>query len=232
MRLPILLCAALVFLGGCDANNKAIPQGIEALPQPAQGEALVPPVSEYQIGLLDELSINVFREPELSVDRVVVDVAGNINVPAIGPVAAFGRTVDDVSMEMVNKLNAKYLRNAEVAVSVIKPSSYIFTVEGEVKKPGTYSIPGRVTLLQAVAIGEGLTDRARTSDIFVFRTLNGQRYAARFNLKDIRMARADDPQLMPGDVVVVGYSATNQVYRDILTALPGLATLFIAFNQN
>jgi len=230
LRLPILLCATLLLLGGCDASNKAIPEGIQALPEVTQGETLVAPVADYRIGALDELSVNVFREPDLSVEKVVVDVAGKINLPVVGQVNAFGRTVDEIGAEVTERLNARYLRNAEVAISVTKPTSYIFTVEGEVKKPGTYAIPGQVTLLQAVAIGEGLTDKARLSDVFVFRNLNGQRYAARFNLKLIRLARADDPQLRPGDTVVVGYSIGNQIYRDIILALPGLATVFIAFN--
>ncbi len=232
MRLPILLCVALLLLGGCDAGNKSIPEGIGALPDVAQGETLVSPIAEYRIGALDELSVIVFREPDLSVETVVVDVAGKINLPVVGKVDAYGRTVDEIGAEVAERLNARYLRNAEVAISVTKPSSYVFTVEGEVKKPGTYSIPGRVSLLQALAIGEGVTDKARLSDVIVFRNLNGQRYAARFNVKDIRSARAEDPELRPGDTVIVGFSAAKQVYRDIITALPGVAGLFIALNQN
>jgi len=232
LRLPFLLCVALLILSGCDPSNKAIPEGIAALPEATQGPTGRAPVATYRIGALDELSVSVFQEPELSVARVVVDVAGKVNLPVVGSIDAYGRTVDEVAAELTQKLNSRYLRNADVSVSVTKPTSYVFTVEGEVKKPGTYSIPGQVTLLQAVAIGEGLTERARTSDIFVFRTVEKQRYAARFNLSDIRLARAEDPQLQAGDVVVVGFSRTNQIYRDIITALPGLATVFIAFNQN
>lgn len=222
----------LILLSGCETSNKSIPEGIDALPEVSQREALMPPVTNYQIGAFDELSVNVLNEPELSVERVVVDVAGKINLPAVGSVDVFGWTVDEVGAEVARRLNSRYLRNADVSISVTKASSYVFTVEGEIKKPGTYSIPGRVSLLQAIAIGEGMTDKARLSDVFVFRRIGEQRYAARFNLKDIRLARADDPELRAGDVVVVGYSTSNQIYRDIITALPGLATVFIAFNPN
>lgn len=232
MRLPIFVCAALLVLTGCDATNKVIPEGAGALPEVAQGDTLVAPVENYRIGALDELSVNVFREPDLSVENVVVDVAGKINLPVVGQINAYGRTVDDVSAEIAERLNQRYLRNAEVAVSVNKPTSYTFTIEGEVKKPGTYAIPGNVTLLQAVAIGEGLTEKARLSDVIVFRTQNGQRYAARFNVKDIRLARSEDPNLRPGDTVVIGYSTAKQIYRDIITALPGVAGIFVALNQN
>lgn len=232
MRLPIILSILLFLLAGCDATNKAIPEGIQALPEITQGETLTPPLTDYRIGALDELSVNVFREPDLSVDRVVVDVAGKINLPVVGQINAFGRTVDDLSSEIAQRLNERYLRDAEVAISVTKATSYVFTIEGEVKKPGTYALPGRVSLLQAVAIGEGVTNKARLRDVIVFRNQNGQRYAARFNLKDIRLALADDPELRPGDTVVVGYSTAKQIYRDIITVLPGVAGVFVALGQN
>lgn len=232
LRLSIILPAALLLLTGCDSTNKAIPEGIQALPEASFTQTDTPPQSDYRIGALDELSVNVFREPELSVDRVVVDVAGRVNLPVIGQVDAFGRTVDELGVEVSNRLNERYLRDAEVAISVTKATSYVFTVEGEVKKPGTYALPGRVSLLQAVAISEGLTEKARLSDVIVFRNYNGKRYAARFNIKDIRQARAEDPELQRGDTVAVGYSTAKQIYRDILTILPGVAGIFVAVSQN
>lgn len=232
MRLPIILSAGLFLLAGCDSTNKSIPEGITALPDEAAARSQLPPQADYRIGALDELSVTVFREPDLSVDRVVVDVAGNVNLPVVGQVKAFGRTVDELSAEVADRLNQRYLLNAEVAVSVARATSYVFTVEGQIRKPGTYALPGRVTLLQALAIGEGVTDKARLQDVIVFRTINGQRYAARFNVKEIRLARADDPQLRAGDTVVVGYSTAKQIYSDIIMALPGVAGIFVALNQN
>lgn len=232
LRLPIILSAAAFLLAGCDSTNKSIPEGIAALPDEVAARSQMPAQAQYRIGELDELSVIVFREPDLSVERVVVDVAGNVNLPVVGTMPAFGRTVEELSAEIASRLNQRYLRNAEVAVSVTRPTSYVFTVEGQVRKPGTYALPGRVTLLQALAIGEGATERARLSDVIVFRTINGQRYAARFNVKDIRLARADDPQLRAGDTVVVGFSTAKQIYGDIIMALPGVAGIFVALNQN
>lgn len=174
----------------------------------------------------------VFREPELSSEATVVDPAGNIAVPLIGELNVFGMRPSEVAQIIQTNLNARYLRNADVSVSLVKSGGYTFTVEGEVKKPGTYDIPGKATLLQAVAIGQGVTERAKLTDVIVFRTVNGQRYAARFDLKEIRAARSPDPELQPGDTIVVGYSVAKQIYRDIITALPGVAGIFVALNQN
>lgn len=226
-----LLCALLVCLSGCGSRLRDVPYGMGEMPANTQGQQ-TSPVSDYKIGLLDEINITVFREPDLSVEETVVNISGKVSLPLLGEINAFGLTTEQLSDEIRTRLNARFLKDAQVSVSVIKPTSYTFTIEGEVKKPGTYSIPGQVSLLQAVAIGEGVTDKAKLSEVVVFRTVDGQRYAARFDLRDIRSARADNPQLAAGDLVVINYSAAIQIYRDILTALPGAAGLFLAIQQS
>lgn len=205
---------------------------MSALPASAPQTVAMPLLKDYRIGMLDELRVTVFREPELSADNVVVDVAGRISLPLVGPLDAVGRTTDEIAADLRERLNERYLRDARVSVAVIKAASYVFTIEGEVRKPGTYTIPGRVTLLQSVAIGEGLTERARMSEVLVFRTVEGKRYAARFNLRDIRAGLAEDPELKVGDTVVVNYSPGQQIYKDVLQIVPGLAGVFVALGQN
>lgn len=224
------ISTSLLCLGGCGSRLADVPYGIESLPASTQDQK-APPVKDYRIGLLDEISVTVFREPDLSVEETVVNISGKVSLPLLGEIAAYGFTTEELASEIRTRLNSRFLRDAQVSVSVIKPTSYTFTVEGEVKKPGTYAIPGQVTLLQAVAIGEGVTDKAKLSEVVIFRTVDGQRYAARFNLRDIRAARSSDPQLIAGDLVVVNYSAATQIYRDILTALPGAAGIFLAIQQ-
>lgn len=227
-----LLALAIGSLHACSSPTADIPAGLSALPNPNLDVGRVAPETNYRVGIFDELKIIVFREPELSVDRAVVDPAGRIAVPTIGQINAFGATVDELSDQIRSQLNARYLRNAEVVVSVTKASSYVFAIEGEVDKPGVYSIPGKTSLLQAIAIGEGFTEKARLKDVIIFREQGGQRYAAKFNIGEIRAGRAEDPLIRPGDTVVVGYSVAKQIYKDIITALPGVAGIFVALNQN
>jgi polysaccharide export outer membrane protein len=51
---------------------------------------------------------------------------------------------------------------------------------------------------------------------------------ARFDLTDIRSGTTPDPQILPGDVVVVGFSQVRGIYRDILDAAP-LFNIFTRF---
>ena len=84
------------------------------------------------------------------------------------------------------------------------------------------------TLLSAIARAQSPTNVARLDEIIVFRMVYGRRMAARFDLGKIRAGRAPDPQVLAGDVVVVGYSALRGVYRDVLQAAP-LLNVFTQF---
>ncbi len=69
-------------------------------------------------------------------------------------------------------------------------------------------------------------------DIIVIRRMNGQQYAARFNIDDIRYSRYPDPEIKQSDVVVVGTSQRSRFTRNLISALPGLAAVagvFLAF---
>ncbi|WP_081985274.1 polysaccharide biosynthesis/export family protein [Sphingomonas sp. 35-24ZXX] len=221
-----------IMLAGCSSNYKAVPYGIQALPAQATTEATQPSLDVYRIGVSDALSLNVFNEPDLSVENVIVDAAGSINIPLVGSVPAAGRSINELSLDIASILNERYLKDARVVVSVRDAVGYTFTIDGRVKKPGTYKIPGRVNLVQAIAIGEGASDNAQLSQIIVLRNVNGQQYAARFNLNEIRAARAANPELIPGDIVVVGFDRTSAIIRDILPLVATLTSVFVVIAQN
>jgi polysaccharide export outer membrane protein len=188
-------------------------------------------LADYRVGPLDEMSITVFQEPDLSLKEVRVDASGNILLPLIGQVRAAGRTTPELAKEIARLYGERLLVNPQITLNVTKATSQTVTVEGEVKKPGIYEIPGSLTLIQSVALAEGAGDYAKTDEIIVFRIKEGQRYAARFNLRDIRTGKSPDPALQGRDVVVVGYSSAKHLVGQIIATVPAAAGLFVAISQ-
>ncbi len=226
---PVLVIAGM--LSGC-GGKASIPMG-GRLP-PAERGGIITPVAaqDYRLGPLDTLSIKVFREPELSFESLPISLSGKISYPLLGELPVAGLSTADVARQLTNRLNARYLRNASVSVSLDRAANFTVTLDGEVRKPGVYQIPGaRLSLLQAIALGEGLTDNAKSDEIVVIREVEGKRYIARFDLGEIRAGRSPDPQIQQTDVIVVGYSSFGSLLRLTLAALPGIAGLFIALNQ-
>lgn len=226
---PVL--AIVGVLSGC-ASGSGIPMGGE-LP-PAERGGIITPVSaqDYRLGPLDTLAIKVFHEPDLSFDSLPVSLSGKISYPLLGEMSVAGMSTAEVAERLTTRLNARYLRNASVSVSLDRAANFTVTLDGEVRKAGVYQIPGaRLSLLQAIALGEGLTENAKSDEIVIIREMDGKRYIARFDLSEIRAGRMADPQIQQTDIVVVGYSQFSSILKLTLAALPGLAGLFIALNQ-
>lgn len=172
----------------------------------------------YRIGASDMLDISVHEVAALS-KTVVVSGAGTINFPLIGEIVVAGRTARQVEGQLIKGLGAKYLRNPQVSVMVREYRSQRITVEGAINKPGIFPLRGRITLLQAIAMAQGLNQFANET-VVVFRLVNGHRHAARFNIPAVRDGSIRDPHLRGGDLIVAHTSATHKMFNNLLKALP------------
>ena len=106
---------AFAVLAGC-ATDPKLGEGSSAvsvasnLPAPDQ-TGMSTDLSNYRLGPLDDIKIEVFGAPELTREGEV-DAAGNFAMPLIGSVAAGGKT------------------NPQVSVNIVKAQGQTFTVDG------------------------------------------------------------------------------------------------------
>lgn len=199
------------------------------LPRAREGELTALPFAEvttrqeeYRIGPLDQLNVTVFQVEDLSVEKVQVDAAGQVQLPLVGVVQVAGMTTTELGVHISEKLG-KYLQNPQVSVTVAQAASQKVTVDGAVVEAGVFEIRGRTTLMQAVAMAKGPNRTANLERVAVFRTVNGQRMAAVFNLKEIRRGASPDPAILGDDIIVVEGSALKSAWREITSTLPALA---------
>lgn len=183
---------------------------------------LIPVGSDFLVGPLDKLSIVVFGIAELSSD-VQADAAGNISLPLIGQVTVTGKSPIQIADELRSRYIAAHVRNPNVTVTLRESVNQTVTVDGQVKEPGVYPVLPNMSLTKAVAGAKGADEFAKVEDVVVFRTVNGQRMAALYNLGAIRRGVYDDPRIYPNDLVVVGESNSRRMFRDVLQAAPLLA---------
>lgn len=217
-----LLAAACAALASCAGSG---PIGtaptievaeLSALPAPAIDEVSV-------VRPQDSLRISVLGFPDLSRDELLVGYSGAFQFPLIGTVEADGRTPLEISEEIADRLRGDYVVNPEVTVDVLEQPGRLFTVGGEVNRPGRHQVLGSMTLLEAVAIGGGTSETAKLSEVLVFRTVNGQRYIGLYDLRAIQRGNYPDPLVYAGDIVQVGDSPTLRRIQAI-TALAPLIT--------
>ena len=192
----------------------AVPAAVEGF-----AGANTPGASSYKIGPNDVLEVSVFKVPELN--RVVqVGDGGTVNLPLVNEISVAGKTPQEFERELTSKLGAKYLQSPQVTVSVREFNSQRITIEGAVKSPGVITMKGKTTLLQVMAQAGGIDTAVATSEVVVFRVRDGKRYAAKFDLSEIRTGNAADPPLVAGDVVVVNASDMKSALNNFMKALP------------
>jgi polysaccharide export outer membrane protein len=163
---------------------------------------------EYKLSPNDLVDFRVFQEPEL--DSVVrISGEGQANFPLIGVVALGGKTTGEAIEILKSRYRNGYLINPQISLTVRSYAKKLFTVLGQVQRPGSYDIIGtsQITLLQAIGMAGGYTKIADASNVTIKRVEDGREQVLKFNAK--RMLRGDDPTALlvkPGDVISVGES--------------------------
>ncbi len=229
----VALLAVTASLGGClsariddatvEQSNKTPPKQVLAGALPA-----VPVVgpTDYRLGPLDVLDIQVFGVPDLS-KPVRVSEDGDISVPLVGRVHVTGKTTSELEQELAGRWSNGYLENPQVTVFVKEYMSQRVTVEGAVRKPGIYSLTGRTSLLQLIALSNGLDELANPRGIVIYRNIGEKRYAAAFDIREIRAGRLIDPEVLGNDIVVVDYSGARSGLKDFVYTVPLLAMFMV-----
>lgn len=212
---------ALGLLAGCaDTRGGPIPYD-QTLAAP-DAPSLKPLEANYKIAPMDKLAIKVFKADDISGDYDV-DLTGNISLPLIGQVEAANLTTAELDQRLAQKLGEKYLENPNVSVSIKQSVGRLVTIDGAVKDSGSFSVLTSLTLLQAIALAKGTTEDANAHRVAIFRTINGKRQAAAFDLVSIRRGEAPDPAIYPGDIIVVDGSSVKATEKRILQSIPLLA---------
>lgn len=99
------------------------------------------------------------------------------------------------------------------------------TLEGEVNKPGVFPFKDKITLLQAIALGGGLTSLAAPDKVLLFRRVNGAEQVYSVNLNSIRSGGSVDPFIAHDDRIVVHRSNSRYWLKEASMVLSPLGLL-------
>lgn len=166
--------------------------------------AQTPPAASqsYRIGIGDLIQVEVYDEADLTREvRVLTD--GTISLPLIGTIKAAGMTVSGLENDVTRLLAEKYLVNPQVTVFV-KEFSSIF-VFGEVRKPGSFPLFGRMTVFEAITLAGGFTDVANPSKVKIVRQEEGKEVSYEVNVENLtkRGDASQDRELQANDRIIV-----------------------------
>lgn len=147
----------------------------------------------YRLGPGDKIRIDVFGEPDLSMDALI-EASGTVNYPLLGRLTAMGLTLKGLEVLIAKRLSEGYLVNPSVRVLMLQFRP--FYVTGQVHRVGAYPYIEGLTVEKALALAGGMTQIASTRRIYI--------------LREGRAARREQASLQssvyPGDTIVVDES--------------------------
>lgn len=204
---PILIAAALTstsafafeFSFWSDKDEKA-PVVSDVPPVKTEAPIPLPPkvdlakvLGEYTLAAGDMITVKVFNEPELSLEKVRLNKSGAFSYPFLGEVNVTGMNINQVEQKIERELKGRYLVNPKVSASIDEYRP--FFIDGEVNRPGGYSYQPGLTVRRAAALAGGLTERADMKKISVIKESDPQKRSMPSRL---------DQEVLPGDTIFIG----------------------------
>ena len=219
-------------MGVCGAAALGL-SACASTPEPVIGQAVTQPRADlgqagytfqrsttYLLRSSDRISVNVFREPDFSVETVQVGVEGNVSLPMLGSIRAAGMTALQFEQDVTRRLSAAGLKTPMVSVNITEYASHRVTVEGAVEAPGVFAFQPGERLSAAIAMARGPARTAKTEQVAVYREGPAGITVAKFDYGQVRQGTMLDPILEPGDRVVMGTDGLSVFWQDLLKALP------------
>lgn len=201
-KVYILSVAFLFIAAGCASKSIVItdvPQLVEYKTSKT--------ISVYRIGVDDTISINVWRNPELSVN-IPVRPDGMISMPLIGDVKAAGLTPEEVAKTISEKLKS-FIRDPNVTLMVTDLRSHEYLtrlrVTGAVTTPSSLNYRQGMTVLDAVLAAGSINDFAAPNRTKLYRRIGNETNVVNIYLGDIlnKGKLETNIELRPGDIITV-----------------------------
>ncbi len=179
----------------------------------------------YLLGPGDVIEVSVFKVDELAT-TARVDEAGGIMLPLIGQILVGGLTPEQAGRKIADAYAQDHLQDPQVSLLVTEYANMSVTVGGAVNKPGVFPMTGRMTLLQAISMAEGVTELAEQEEVVIFRNMPAQPTSAYVvDLKKVQRGDLADPLLAVNDRVIVPESGTAVLIKNVTGSIRGIFNL-------
>jgi polysaccharide export outer membrane protein len=173
-------------------------------------------IKRYHIVNGDVLELSFEFSPEFN-QVVTVQPDGYITLRDIGDVRVAGQTVPELTSSL-QAAYSKILYQPTISIALKDFERPYFVAGGQLARPGKYDLRGATTLVQAITMAGGFTEKSKHSQVLLFRRVSDQWTEARvFDLKKMlhQQNLAEDPYLEPGDMLFVPQNTISKIARYI-----------------
>jgi polysaccharide export outer membrane protein len=120
----------------------------------------------YRLRKGDTFDLDFALSPEFN-QTVAVQPDGYVTLNGVGSIFVEGQTVPELA-ETVKAAYAKTLHDPIIAIALRDFEKPYFIASGQVGKPGKYDLRSDLTVVEAVAIAGGFTEKSKHSQVVLF----------------------------------------------------------------
>ena len=176
----------------------------------------------YKLRKGDTFDLDFALSPEFN-QTVAVEPDGYVTLKGVESTFVEGQTMPELT-KTVKAAYAKVLHNPVIAIALKDFEKPYFIASGQVSRPGKYDLRSDLTVTEAVAIAGGFNDKAKHSQVVLFRPVPSGGYEAKLlNVKKLLASRnlSEDVHLQPGDMVYVPQSVMSKIRPYLPTSSMG-----------
>jgi polysaccharide export outer membrane protein len=219
----LILMALAAGLAGCaggaaSGDGRPRPTPVETFPDlPFADWTEVEP--EYRLYPGDEIEVALPTAAELT-RQLRIGPDGRVSLPLLGHVTAADRSLSELEAD-ISAAYADHLLRPEVEVTLRQAGPLKVWVDGEVRTPGVFDMPGDIDAYQAVIMAGGVLPTARPARCALIRRGPGD--VRMMKVIDLRAPRAEIAPLRRGDIIFVPRSTLGELvafFSQVRSALP------------
>ena len=139
------------------------------------------------------------QQPQIQ--SYLIDSEGYIEFPILGKIKLGGLTRMEAIQTLKDKLSPAYLKDPVININI---SNFKVTVQGDVQRPGTFTIPNeRISIFDALGLAGDLNISGRRDNVLVIREENGQKNQYRLDLRSNTVLTSPAYYLQQNDVIYI-----------------------------
>jgi polysaccharide export outer membrane protein len=162
----------------------------------------------------------------------LINNKGEINFPVFGKIKIGGLSREETISKLKSKLSPDYVKDPLITIRI---SNFKVTIMGDVKSPGTYTVPNeRISILDAIGLAGDLNISGRRDNIMVQREVGNEKKQYRLDLRSNKLNTSPVFYLEQNDIVYVEHnyariqSASSNTNTSLFISITGLIITIVS----
>lgn len=200
----------------CLARRLALLLMLAAALMPAAPQAQSARAAEYRLGPGDAIRVQVFQNPDLTIDARVSE-SGGIRYPLIGAVNVGGLTLAEAEQRIAEGLQrGRFLNDPQVNIQLVQVRGSQVAVLGQVARPGRFALDTANVRASELLAAAGGTTALGDDRLIITGTREGQPFRRVIDIPSLftGASEQDDILLQGGDALYVPRAPVFYIYGE------------------